>query len=338
MTEKRTKIEGELTQAEKDGLKVHAQKWIDIAFRTQEIDRDKIVPIIKDLYVAADLKAPEVFVVSSPLAMAFKYGELSALSDAKTTGKSIKKSRTLKEVLKNTQNDVERKIVTDCYVSAGDEGLSNTSNWYQVYQGGNMWAGLESYISAFRDVLRLDLPEYEKYKYWENAAIEGGFRAMHEDFCIVSDFPVHIKVDDEMRAHCEDGPSHLWRDGWALYHWHGQEIPTEWITDPSSLTPEIALTWENVDQRSAACEILGWHNIINALNPTVIDTDDDPQIGRLVEIDLPDHGKQKFIHAMCGTGREVAVMADASATSVLEAQAASYGLNKDDFIIPEIRT
>jgi hypothetical protein len=88
----------------------------------------------------------------------------------------------------------------------------------------------------------------------------------------------------------------------------------------------------------ACSEILGWHNIINSMSARIIDADDDPQIGRLVEIDLPDHGPQKFIHARCGTGREIAVMADARATTILEAQAASYGLSASDFIIPEIRT
>jgi hypothetical protein len=70
----------------------------------------------------------------------------------------------------------------------------------------------------------------------------------------------------------------------------------------------------------------------------ILDEDLDPQIGKLVEIDLPDHGKQKFIFAKCGTGRDVAVMADKDATTILEAQAASYGLKAQDFIIPETRT
>jgi len=71
---------------------------------------------------------------------------------------------------------------------------------------------------------------------------------------------------------------------------------------------------------------------------TVIDEDDDPQIGRLIEVQLPDHGPQRFIHATCGTGREIAIMADINAKTIIEAQAASYGLSASDFTIPEIRT
>jgi len=159
-----------------------------------------------------------------------------------------------------------------------------------------------------------------------------------ENAVIFTDRPTKIKCDDEKLLHCEDGPAIAYSDGFEIYSWHGQRIPGEWIKNPKSLTPKVALTWEQIDQRTAACEILGWHNIINELSPTVLDEDQDPLIGRLIEVDLPDHGKQKFIHAKCGTGREVAVMADRDATTILEAQASSYGLSVEDFSIPEIRT
>jgi hypothetical protein len=205
-----------------------------------------------------------------------------------------------------------------------------------------MWGYYEAYLSAMRDVLGLKLPQHDNFYFWEQAAIHGGFRVMHQEFCIVSDFPELIKRDEENRPHCADGPSHRWRDGWSLYHWHGQPVPCEWIVSPESLTPQIALTWPDIDQRIAACEILGWHKIIDDQiskgYARILDEDLDPQIGKLVEIDLPDHGKQKFIFAKCGTGRDVAVMADKDATTILEAQAASYGLKAQDFIIPETRT
>ena len=234
--------------------------------------------------------------------------------------------------------DAECSAASACRDLAGQLGIECAKLWYRPYQGGNMWAGYDCYLTACRDILGLELSSHDAYAHWEQAAIHGAFRVMHEEFCMVSDFPEIIRKDEENRPHCEDGPSHQWRDGWSLYHWHGTRIPAEWIEDRDSLTPQIALTWENVDQRAAACEILGWHHIINSLDARVLDKDADPQIGRLVEIDLPDHGPQKFIHATCGTGREVAVMADARATTVLEAQAASYGLSADSFLIPEIRT
>lgn len=179
--------------------------------------------------------------------------------------------------------------------------------WSNMYQGGNMWGAWCSYISASRDVLGLDLPEYKKYASYEQCAIEGGFRMMHKDFCIVSDRPEILKVDKQNRPHCKNGPSHRWRDGWSIYHWHGVKIPAEWIENKSSLTAKTALTWENIEQRLAACEIVGWAKILKELDAKVIDKDDDPEIGTLLEVDLPDSGKERFIHVICGTGREFAL-------------------------------
>ena len=90
-----------------------------------------------------------------------------------------------------------------------------------IYQGGNMWADYECYLTAPRDVLGLELPIYEKYKFWEQAAVHGGFRIMQDEFCLVSDFPEILLKSQQNQAHCETGPSHRWRDGWELYHLNG---------------------------------------------------------------------------------------------------------------------
>lgn len=201
-----------------------------------------------------------------------------------------------------------------------------------------MWAGYESYLTAFRDILGLRLKEHAAYAHWEQAAIYGGFRVMHPEFCMVSDFPEVLKIDAENRPHCETGPSHRWRDGWSLYHWHGVSIPAEWIEDKASLTAQKALTWVNVEQRRAACEILGWHNILAALKAKVIDRDGDAEIGELVEVTIPDVGKERFLKVLCGTGREFALPVPPNMKTALEAQSWTWGLDKMSFTKPEIRT
>jgi hypothetical protein len=225
-----------------------------------------------------------------------------------------------------------------CFMLAGQEGLDWAKKWTEVYQGGAYWGSYVCYLSAMRDIIGLQLPEFEKYKYWEEAAIHGTFRVMGEDFCIVSDFPEVLKVDDQNRPHCQDGPSHRWRDGWSLYHWHGVQVPEEWIMKPGHLTAKMAITWENIEQRRAACEILGWAKILKELNAVVIDTDGDPEIGELVEVDLPDIGKEKFLRVLCGTGREFALPVPPEMKTALEAQSWTWGIDQKDFVVPEVRT
>jgi hypothetical protein len=93
-----------------------------------------------------------------------------------------------------------------------------------MHQGGNMWSSWCCYLSAFRDVLGLRLPEHAQFAAWEACAVEGGFRVLHEEFCMVSDRPEVLTVDEDNRPHNASGPSHKWRDGWSLWHWHGVRI------------------------------------------------------------------------------------------------------------------
>jgi len=199
-----------------------------------------------------------------------------------------------------------------------------------------MWSAWDCYATAFRDVLGLQLPEHVKYAAWEACALEGGFRVMHEEFCVVSDRPELLKVDDQNRPHAEAGPSHRWRDGWSLYHWHGVAIPGEWVTGAPPSAAE-ALNWPNVEQRRAACEIVGWARILDQLNAKVINRNDNTEIGELLEVSIPDSGKERFLRVRCGTGRSFCLPVPREMKTALQANAWSYGLSPEE-LTPEVRT
>ena len=123
----------------------------------------------------------------------------------------------------------------------------------------------------------------------------------------------------------------------ALYHWHGVSIPKEWVTGKKPTASE-AITWANVEQRRAACELVGWVNILSQLNAKTIDIDDD-DIGTLLEVEIPDSGKEKFLQVKCGTGREFALPVPRNMKTALEANAWTYGFDDvKQFIKPEVRT
>ena len=198
--------------------------------------------------------------------------------------------------------------------------LGCARNWSRMYQGGNMWSAWACYLSAFRDIIGLELKEHEAYSAWEDCAIHGGFRMMHEEFCIVSDFPEYIKIDDSNLPHCLTGPSHKWRDGWSLYHWHGVAIPGEWTAGVFPSAKDM-LHWPNIEQRRAGCSMMGWAKILDELDAKVIDQDGDPEIGTLFECDLPDSGRELFLKVRCATGREFAlIVTNSKAKTALEAQ------------------
>lgn len=218
----------------------------------------------------------------------------------------------------------------------GAPGVQCAQAARNMWQGGNQWSGYAAYLSFFRHVAQLPI-DYTAWDAWETLARLSGPRIVHEDFCIISDRPEVLTMDDEHRPHAEHGPFCRWRDGTALYSWHGVRVPGKWIEDRATLTAAEALSEENLEVRRAACEIIGWDRILSDLNATTIDRDEDPQIGELVEVDLPDSGRERFLRVVCGTGRRFAIPVPPTVQTALEANAWTYGLEPHEYN-PEFRT
>jgi len=169
-------------------------------------------------------------------------------------------------------------------------------------------------------------------------AKECGWVTVYDEAAIVQDRPLHIKMDDQNRLHCEDGPAILYADGFDVYSWHGVRVPEEWIKDKKSLTAKTAITWENTEQRRAACEILGWINVLKELNSRVIDEDADEQVGTLLEVEIPDIGTERFLKVTCGTGRQFAIPVPPDVETALAANAWTFNIEPDVLRMLEVRT
>ena len=193
-----------------------------------------------------------------------------------------------------------------------------------------------SFYQYFRDAV--GIKECHKVDGLIELANHCGWLNLYEDVVVFQDRPTHIKFDEQKRLHCEDGPAILYGDGFSVYAWHGVTIPSEWITKKGELTAKIALTWRNTEQRKAACEIIGWATVLRNLNAHIIESDEDPMIGTLLEVDIPDIGKEKFLRVLCGTGREFAIPVPPNMKTALEANAWTYGLDGDLLRDLEVRT
>jgi hypothetical protein len=201
--------------------------------------------------------------------------------------------------------------------------------------GGSIWnSGYSAWADYFNEVCGIAID-----RNFLEMTESCGFYWTLDDICFVSERPSEIHRDGEGRLHSEAGMSIRYAGtGWGLYHWHGTKVPGEWITDRAKLTPKIALTWTNIEQRRAACEILGWDRILTELKAKTIDLDGDPEIGELIEVELPEIGREKFLRVLCGTKRQFALPVPPTMKTALEAQAWTWGLDKKTFIKPEIRT
>ena len=193
-----------------------------------------------------------------------------------------------------------------------------------------------SFYEFFRDEVGVE--ECNKLNGLIELAKHCGWLSMYEDVVVFQDRPCSVHFDDQERLHSETDPAIEYSDGCAIYVWHGTRIPDEWITDKDSMKASDILKWENLEQRRCGCEIMGWHNILDELNAKVIDKDDDPQIGTLVEVNIPDIGKERFIRVLCGTGREFALPVPPDSKTALEANAWTYGVDPWVYKKLEVRT
>jgi hypothetical protein len=143
-----------------------------------------------------------------------------------------------------------------------------------IWQNGMAMVHYDYYLTACRDVLGLRLSEHTNYAVWEQAAIHGSKRFIHDEFCMVSDFPIVRKVDEQNRAHCEDGPSHKWRDGYSLYSWHGVTLYNPRVVEaPETLTIAEIEQERNVEVRRVMISRFGQERFIKESGAKIIHQD-----------------------------------------------------------------
>jgi hypothetical protein len=215
---------------------------------------------------------------------------------------------------------VDSAVYSAVYSAVGSIGRS--------FVWGQFNAGYGSWTSFFAQECELQLPG-------DGNAIERAYSGTIEaaclwwpcrDFVMVCERPLRIRRDESGRLHCPNGMAIEWAGGWGLWMWHGQAVPKEWILEPQKIDPVAALKWQNIEQRRAACEIVGWKRILEVLNPTVVDEDIDPEIGTLLRADLPDSPGEQFLRVKCGTGREFVLIVPPDVKTALEANAWTYDI------------
>lgn len=164
-----------------------------------------------------------------------------------------------------------------------------------------------------------------------------GWVLFYDELAVLTEKPISIKMDDRNRTHCEDDYAIKYRDGTGVAVWHGTRIPSNWIFDRDSISSDVFLRWENIEQRRCACELVGWEKVIRHLDPIELDRDEDPTIGTLYEVDLPDAGKEKFLVAL-DPNRDslIGLPVPPEMKTALESNSWTYGIDKVEFV-PDFR-
>ncbi len=351
-----TKKITKLTAAQEALLVEHREKWLQIGLCCEPADFATGDEVIRGFYKRLNKPEPLILHFSSPamceLAVNVVFGMLGEksqlysqlCSQLRSQLDSQLRSQLRSQLDSQLYSQLDSQLGSQLYSQLGSQLRSQlrshkayftTNRW-----GSQHWCAWEAFYLFGHEIgVKYDAGDIALLTEWGRLSQSVGWWAPWDGICFVSDRPRRVRFDGERRLHSEDGKAVEYSDGWGVSAWHGQRVPDEWLSDRKSLTPQAALTWQNVEQRRAACEILGWEVILSALDAKTIDTDGDPEIGSLVEVTIPEIGRERFLRVQCGTGRKFALPVPPNMKTALQANAWTFGFDDvSTFIKPEVRT
>lgn len=278
-----------------------AQRWIKIGLSTEPADFDRATTAALRAYELANLKRPMIVLrMGSPYAAtiggAMALEMLQKIERLNSKIRSQIKSQVGSQVWSQVWSQVESQVGSQVGSQVESQVWSATNNLYD----GQLYASWGAYISFMHDVLGWRGSMVERFSIDEDLILSCGYVWWHENILAISDRPTVINRDGEGRLHCENGPSIAYRDGWALHHWHGVSVPADWIEKRANLDPNDVIKVENVEQRAAGAEIVGWPKMLSVLKAKVINDSGSPDIGQLIELKLPGlRTPGRFLKAVC---------------------------------------
>jgi hypothetical protein len=236
-------------------------------------------------------------------------------------------------------------------ILGGDEYkflLSCAAASYRMWQGGNQWSAWVGFLSFFRDVVGAKLPHEDVWEYWYAGTVHSGPRIVHPDFVMISDRPEVMTVDDRWRPHNADGPFAVWRDGTALYSWHGMRIPRWYVERKDLMTAATIESEVNAEQRRAMIEIFTSERYIRESGCTKEHQDETGILWRRAFGNGTRRGAPDDVWSCVevingtrepdGTFKHYFLQVPPTVTTAKEAVAWTYGMTADEYTRLTIRT
>jgi hypothetical protein len=103
-----------------------------------------------------------------------------------------------------------------------DSVIASVQHYWWACNWGSMECWAASYFDTMIELLGLDLPKAAGII---EMAQSCGWFWPYENFVLMTPRPQVIKLDQEQRLHCEDGPAVAYEDGWGVYACHGVRVP-----------------------------------------------------------------------------------------------------------------
>ena len=316
----------------------YVEEWTRYGTCTEPADRPRAEAAIAAMYEVAGKEPPRVIWCDSPLSMALAQEVVKKFGAS--VGASVRAS-----VWDSVRASVRASVGASVWASVGDSVWASVGASVRASVFGQHEAAWLAFYRFFRDECGLTDQTAKLCGLWELCQ-SCGWIMPFENICFASERHDVCKLDERGVIHCEDGPAIHYRDGFAVYAWHGTRGPAHWIEGRANLSAAEVLRESNVETRMAGCQIIGWAKVADQLDRRVIDGDPASDIGALVELTLPGLPESgRFLMAVCprnGTICEgvprVSDIDGLPINTAIAAQAWRDCLPASEYTHPEIRT
>lgn len=237
----------ELTEEHRAMLQPWAEKWIGNAMSTVPMSSDEKIACaeqVKKMYELHDMKSPKhIIFVPSPIAACIIGGFGAALADLGDKAQyTFQQMADIVLAANNSEPEPEKWFANTYNIEAlnakfglGEKGKGAICAAHNMWNGGNQLSGWISYITFFRYVAKLDI-DYTKWDVFEKLGEMSGPRIMHNDFCIISDRPKFISVNERKQPNNPNGAFCEWSDGCGLYCVNNVRVNNWIIRHPERIT------------------------------------------------------------------------------------------------------
>lgn len=357
-----------LTPEQEAMLPVLRDKWIAIGLSCEPANQPEAELGIKMAYEAAKLSPiPERFIwLDSPLAGCYAAAAIVAVQELVASKRQPSRSAggekppqlppaeqaamvdqvidaltaDLSEWLISEGRDPRKTVAEVVHNLTADQVRPQT---YRAVCGQH-----ETWLSFYDTFDQFGLEEAKPIRGLVKAAQNAGWWWPFDNVVIMTDRAAELHRDAQGGLHHETGPAMRYRDGFAIYSWHGQRVPADLITEGWST--ERILKEENTEIRRCAIERMGWDQFIDGAGLQQVGTacDDPGNPGQTLALyDIPEQIYDSPMRVLlCTNGtvertgerRRFGLTVPQSCRTPLEAAAWTYGLTADVYATAQRRT
>ncbi|MBD2449980.1 leucine-rich repeat domain-containing protein [Nostoc sp. FACHB-152] len=250
---------------------------------TTQIDEQKSILAVKNVYAYMGLEEPEIIFYTTPLV------HINYPCESKEWGKGLGgvihefMCRELSPALKfflyrHIQNSLTQNNIATEIWSLLDKQLDDYDS-LKLRQGNIKPEQLLAMIGTTKFIVQefnyqLDQEEQKALECLNQLLENCGWIFAFEKVCIVCDRPRKISLDSNNQLHAEAEPAIQFADGWHTgYYYHGVKIPEQYgKLHFSQWQPQWLLEEDNAEVRRVLIQVIGYDRICEELQAQVLDS------------------------------------------------------------------